>query len=139
MIIWIIAAAAAGFIKGLCGIGDAPVFASILSFSANNIDISPVSVVPSLVTNIIIAWQNRKSLQRRIWVPMALLLIAGTIPGILLLRSSLICVLPISVPICLSCAVIDQLFVILCIILSQKIFRYLFVIHDTFNIFISNI
>ena len=88
MIIWIIAAAAAGFIKGLCGIGDAPVFASILSFSANNIDISPVSVVPSLVTNIIIAWQNRKSLQRRIWVPMALLLIAGTIPGILLLKNT---------------------------------------------------
>ena len=54
MVIWIIAAIAAGFIKGLCGVGDAPVFSAIMSFAANNIDISPVSVVPSLLTNIII-------------------------------------------------------------------------------------
>ena len=88
MILWIIAAIAAGFIKGLCGVGDAPVFSAILSFAANNIDISPVSVVPSVLTNIIISWQNRKSLQARIWVPTALLLIAGTIPGILLLKNT---------------------------------------------------
>lgn len=87
MILWIIAAFAAGFIKGLCGVGDAPVFSAIMSFAANNIDISPVSVVPSVVSNIIISWQNRKSLQTRIWVPTALLLIAGTIPGILLLKN----------------------------------------------------
>lgn len=88
MVIWIIAAIAAGFIKGLCGVGDAPVFSAIMSFAANNIDISPVSVVPSLLTNIIISLQNRKSLQARIWIPTALLLIAGTIPGILLLKNT---------------------------------------------------
>ena len=88
MVLWVIAALIAGFIKGLTGVGDAPVFASIMSFAANNIDISPVSVVPSLLTNITIAVQNRRSLQRRIWLPMALLLVAGMVPGVLLLKNT---------------------------------------------------
>ena len=88
MILWIAAALIAGFIKGLCGVGDAPVFSAIMSFAENNIDISPVSVIPSLPTNCLIAWKNRKSLQSRVWVPMALLLIAGSIPGTLLLKNT---------------------------------------------------
>lgn len=88
MALWIIAALVAGFIKGLCGVGDAPVFSSIMSFAENNIDISPVSLLPSLPTNLFITWQNRKSLQSRVWIPMALLLIAGTIPGTLLLKNT---------------------------------------------------
>lgn len=88
MALWIFAALVSGFIKGLCGVGDAPVFSSILSFAHNNIDISPVSLLPSLPTNCFIVWQNRRSLQKRIWVPMALMLIAGTIPGTLLLKNT---------------------------------------------------
>ncbi len=88
MFLWVIAALAAGFIKGLCGVGDAPVFSSIMSFAADNVDISPVSVIPSLPSNCFIAWQNRKSLQRRVWLPMALLLIAGTIPGTIVLKNA---------------------------------------------------
>jgi hypothetical protein len=87
MIIWIIAGIISGFIKGLCGVGDAPVFSSIMSFSANNIDISPVILPPSFMSNTIIAWKNRHSLQKKIWVPMALLLVAGSIPGTLLLKN----------------------------------------------------
>ena len=88
MVLWIAAALIAGFIKGLCGVGDAPVFSSIMSFAANNIDISPVSVIPSLPTNFFIAWKNRKSLKKKIWMPMALLLIAGTIPGTFVLKNA---------------------------------------------------
>ena len=88
MALWIIAGLISGFIKGLCGVGDAPVFSSIMSFAENNIDISPVSLVPSLPTNFFITWQNRKSLQSRVWIPMAVLLIAGTIPGTLLLKNT---------------------------------------------------
>lgn len=88
MILWIIAALIAGFIKGLCGVGDAPVFSSLMSFAENNIDISPVSLIPSLPANALITWQNRKSLQKKVWVPMALLLIAGTIPGTILLKNA---------------------------------------------------
>lgn len=88
MILWITAALIAGFIKGLCGVGDAPVFSSLMSFAENNIDISPVSLIPSLPANALITWQNRKSLQKKVWVPMALLLIAGTIPGTILLKNA---------------------------------------------------
>lgn len=88
MLLWVVAALVAGFIKGLCGVGDAPVFSSIMSFAENNIDISPVSLIPSLPANLYITWQNRKALQRRVWVPMALLLIAGTIPGTILLKNA---------------------------------------------------
>ncbi|MBR6089434.1 MAG: sulfite exporter TauE/SafE family protein, partial [Anaerolineaceae bacterium] len=87
MVLWIIAAFVAAFIKGLCGVGDAPVFSAILSFANNNIDISPAAVLLSLPSNSLIVWKNRKSLNRRIWLPMALLLIAGTIPGTLLLKN----------------------------------------------------
>lgn len=87
MAIWIIAGLVSGFIKGLCGVGDAPLFSSILSFAHNNIDISPVNLLPSFPINLFITWQNRKSLQTKIWLPMALLLIAGCIPGTLLLKS----------------------------------------------------
>ncbi|MBQ4512364.1 MAG: hypothetical protein II969_05185 [Anaerolineaceae bacterium] len=74
MILWIFAGLLSGFIKGLCGVGDAPLFSSIMSFAQNNIDISPVNLIPSVFSNLLITWQNRKSLQTRIWVPMALLL-----------------------------------------------------------------
>lgn len=88
MAIWIIAGLLSGFIKGLCGVGDAPLFSSIMSFSQNNIDISPVSLLPSIFNNFYIALRNRKALRTRIWLPMALLLIAGTIPGTLLLKNA---------------------------------------------------
>ena len=88
MVLWIIAGLVSGFIKGLCGVGDAPLFSSIMSFAQNNIDISPVILFPSIFSNALITWQNRKSLQTRIWLPMALLLIAGCIPGTLLLKNA---------------------------------------------------
>lgn len=88
MLIWIIAALFSGFIKGLCGVGDTPVFSSILSFAHNNIDISPVSVLTSLPANMIISWQNRKALKTKIWLPMALLLVVGSIPGTVLLKNT---------------------------------------------------
>lgn len=88
MAIWIIAGLLSGFIKGLCGVGDAPLFSSIMSFSQNNIDISPVSLLPSIFNNFYIGLRNRKALRTRIWLPMALLLIAGTIPGTLLLKNA---------------------------------------------------
>lgn len=88
MALWIFAGLLSGFIKGLCGVGDAPLFSSIMSFAQNNIDISPVNLIPSIFSNLLITWQNRKSLQPRIWVPMALLLIAGCIPGTLLLKNA---------------------------------------------------
>ena len=88
MALWIFAGLVSGFIKGLCGVGDAPVFAAIMSFAHNNVDISPVSLLPSFPINLYMTWQNRRSLQRNIWLPMGLLLVAGCIPGTLLLKNA---------------------------------------------------
>jgi len=88
MDLWIFAGLVAGFIKGLCGVGDAPLFSSIMSFAENNVDISPVVLIPSVLSNAYITWRNRFSLQTRIWLPMALLLAAGCIPGTLLLKNA---------------------------------------------------
>ena len=87
-LLWIFAGLVSGFIKGLCGVGDAPLFSSIMSFAQNNIDISPVILFPSIFSNTLITWQNRKALQTRVWLPMALLLIAGCVPGTLLLKNA---------------------------------------------------
>ncbi len=87
MALWIIAGLISGFIKGLCGVGDAPVFSSIMSFAENNVDISPVALLVSLPSNLFITWKNRKSLVTKVWLPMALLLVAGSIPGTLLLKN----------------------------------------------------
>ncbi len=88
MLLWIIAGLCSGFIKGLCGVGDAPVFSSIMAFATDNIDISPVSQLLSLPANVFITWRERSGLDRRIWLPPAILLVAGSIPGTLLLKNT---------------------------------------------------
>ena len=45
MYLWIIAAVAAYFIKGLCGFANTLVFTSILSFGASNSNISPIDLL----------------------------------------------------------------------------------------------
>ncbi len=88
MYLWIIAAVASAFIKGLCGVGDAPVFSSILAFAHDNIEISPVSLLMSLPTNIYMTWRDRKSLKRSVWLPLSVLIVLGSIPGTLLLKNT---------------------------------------------------
>lgn len=88
MVLWFIAAFVSGFIKGLCGVGDAPVFSAIMAFTSDNINISPISQVVSLPANILIAWKERRGLDRRIWLPLAALLVGGSIPGTLLLKNA---------------------------------------------------
>ena len=88
MLLWIIAAAAAYFIKGLCGFANTLVFTSILSFSSSNAGISPVDLLLGYPSNLILAWKMRKSLDPRICVPLAAMVLAGCVPGALLLKNA---------------------------------------------------
>lgn len=88
MWLWIAAAAAAFYIKGLCGFANTLVFTSILGFGASNVNISPVELLLGYPTNIILVWKNRKKLQTGIWLPLAALVLAGCIPGAILLRNA---------------------------------------------------
>lgn len=86
MIWFIIATLIAFFIKGLCGFANTLIFNGILSYTANNINISPLEVVLGYPSNIILVWKERKSLNWKIWLPLTALVVAGSIPGIFLLK-----------------------------------------------------
>lgn len=85
--LWILAAIAAYFIKGLCGFANTLVFTSILSFGASNANISPIDLLLAYPTNLILTWKNRKSLDPKVCLPLAALVLAGSIPGAFLLKN----------------------------------------------------
>lgn len=64
------------------------VFTSILSFGAANANISPVELLIGYPTNFILTWKNRKSLDYKVYLPLAALVLAGCIPGALLLKNA---------------------------------------------------
>ena len=88
MLYWIIATVAAFFVKGLCGFANTLVFTSILSFGVSNANISPVELLLGFPTNVILAWKERKSIRWGICLPLALLVVIGTIPGALFLKNA---------------------------------------------------
>ncbi|WP_167958362.1 sulfite exporter TauE/SafE family protein [Anaerosporobacter faecicola] len=87
MITWIIATLCAFFVKGLCGFANTLVFTTILSFHNNNVNISPVELLLGYPTNAILAWKERKSIQWKICVPVAVFVLLGSIPGVFFLKN----------------------------------------------------
>lgn len=88
MIWWIIATVCAFFVKGLCGFANTLVFTTILSFGVNNINISPVELLLGYPTNAILAWKERKSIKWSVCIPLAILVLVGSVPGILFLKNA---------------------------------------------------
>lgn len=86
MIWWIIAAISAFFIKGLCGFANTLIFTSVLSFANNNINISPVELLIGYPSNAILTYKERKKVNPKVCIPIALLVILSSIPGIWLLK-----------------------------------------------------
>lgn len=82
------AAVCAYFIKGLCGFANTLVFSTILSFSTNNVNISSVELVLGLPGNIMISYKERKSVDWKVCIPLAGLVLLGDIPGILMLKNT---------------------------------------------------
>lgn len=87
MWLYIFATLMAFFIKGLCGFANTLVFTSILGFGVSNVNISPLELVLGYPTNVILTWKNRKNLNPKIFVPLSLLVLAGSIPGAVLLKN----------------------------------------------------
>ena len=88
MLWWIIATVCAFFVKGLCGFANTLVFTTILRFGNSNVNISPVELILGYPTNIILAWKERRSIKWNICLPLALLVIVGSIPGALFLKNA---------------------------------------------------
>lgn len=87
MWLWILATIVAFYVKGLCGFANTLVFTSILGFGTNNVNISPIELVLGYPTNLILTWENRESLKAGIYVPLAILVLVGSIPGAILLKN----------------------------------------------------
>lgn len=63
-------------------------FTTILSFGNSNVNISPVELMIGYPTNFILAWKERKSIKWSVCIPLALLVIIGSIPGVLFLKNT---------------------------------------------------
>ena len=87
MILWFMATFTAYFIKGLCGFANTLIFTTILSFGAANASISPVDVLLGYPANLILSLKNRRSLNPKVFLPLAILVLVGIIPGALMLRN----------------------------------------------------
>lgn len=83
-----IATICAFFIKGVCGFANTLVFTTILSFGNNNINISPVELILGYPSNAILVWKERRSIKWSICIPLAILVIVGSIPGVLFLKNT---------------------------------------------------
>lgn len=84
--LWPLAAVCAFFVKGLCGFANTLVFTTMLSFHADNVSISPVELLLGYPTNAILAWKERKSIRWSICLPLAALVVLGSLPGIFFLK-----------------------------------------------------
>ena len=84
---WIAAALAAYFVKGLCGFANTLVFNAILSFGQSNLAITPVELLVSTPSNLLMAWRERRAINWKMCLPLCAVLLAGCIPGALLLKS----------------------------------------------------
>ena len=87
MVLWMLAVAVSYFVKGLCGFANTLVLTSILSFGTPNVNISPIDLLLGYPANALLTWENRKNLNPKVIVPLAALVLAGCIPGALLLKN----------------------------------------------------
>ncbi|HAN20064.1 MAG: permease [Clostridiales bacterium GWF2_36_10] len=75
-------------VKGLCGFANTLIFSSIIGFSTNNIIITPVELIVGYPSNLLIAWKDRKSLSRKVYLTLSILVFLGSIPGAIFLKNS---------------------------------------------------
>ena len=85
---WIIATLLAFFVKGLCGFANTLVFTSILSFGNSNINISPVDLMLTYPSNLMLTWKERKNIQISMFIPLSVMIVLGSVPGILFLKNA---------------------------------------------------
>ena len=82
-----LAVTAAYMVKGMCGFANTLVFGTLAGFFTDNVNISPVDLLLGYPSNLCIAWTERKGIRPKIWIPLSLLVIAGSIPGVFFLKT----------------------------------------------------
>jgi uncharacterized membrane protein YfcA len=87
MTLTIIAVICAFIAKGMCGFANTLVFSTIMSFTTNNVNITPLELIVGYPSNLYIAWRERKDISTKVWLPLSALVMLGIIPGTLFLKS----------------------------------------------------
>jgi uncharacterized protein len=87
MTITILAVICAFIAKGMSGFANTLVFSTIMSFTTSNINITPLELIVGYPSNLYIAWRERKDISVKVWLPLAVLVMLGIIPGTLFLKS----------------------------------------------------
>lgn len=86
-VLMIIAVVCAYLVKGMCGFANTLIFTSILSFQSRSVNITPVDLLLGIPSNILLVFRERRYVRLRSWLPLAVMVIAGAVPGIFLLKS----------------------------------------------------
>lgn len=86
MIIEIVAILCAFIIKGMCGFANTLIFGTVMSFTTNNINTTPVDLLVGYPSNAYIVWKERKGISMKVCIPISILVVLGIIPGILFLK-----------------------------------------------------
>lgn len=82
----IIAIVIAYIVKGICGFANTLVFGSIMSYTRNTINITPIDLIIGTPANMIITWKERKNISVKVFIPLSILVIIGIIPGAFFLK-----------------------------------------------------
>lgn len=75
-------------VKGFTGFGNTLVMGSLFSFVVSNRLTTPIDLLISIPTNTYMVWRERRNISLRVVIPLSLMLLAGIIPGIFLLKVS---------------------------------------------------
>ncbi len=83
-----IAVCLAYVVKGLTGFANTLVLTAIMSFERSGRDITPMDLLLSFPANLWMMLQQRRSIQWKKALPLCLMLLAGCVPGTLLLKGA---------------------------------------------------
>jgi len=83
-------------VKGITGFANTLVFGSIMSFSTSTVNITPIDLLTSIPSNALIAFKERKNINPKVFIPLSLLVVLGTIPGAILLKNGNVALLKIA-------------------------------------------
>lgn len=89
MVLFVFSVQTLGYVvKGLVGFGNPLIAAPLMSMRLDNTVITPGSLLLDTPINAFIAWKNRDQFQWKQVMPILLAVLAGVVPGVLLLKQS---------------------------------------------------
>ena len=87
-ILWFTVLVAAYFVKAIAGFGNSPIHTGVMALVKNNADLTPVDFVLTVPANVALLIKYRRYLDKRLWVPGALITALAAVPGALLLKNT---------------------------------------------------